>query len=248
MTDKKLNKKKMSLTSKIFTGVLSAVIFLLLAFQLIGFISSKNNYNVPNYFGYQTMVVLTDSMEPTLDVKEAIFVKKVSLDSIKASTSYETKDGDIISFYKPTERKVITHRVVEVITNDDGSIDFYAIGDNLQADTCPVGGCDPIRNRDFVKGKDVLGVVVGQSKPFGFVYSALSNPFVILGVVILPLLFVFASSIKDIFVAAKMSTEEETSEEVYLDEFEAIKQEEKMKILIEMEKEKIREEMNNEKE
>lgn len=235
----KPNKKKRPV-SKILTAILGGFIGLLLIFQIIGTISSQSNYGVPSFFGYQTLIVLTDSMEPSIKVDDAIVIKKVALSTIKPSTSIAAKDGDVITFYRRGDGLVVTHRVIEVI-EDNGNYSFKALGDNLNAQTCPVGGCDPDVHYDYVDGKDVLGVMIGKSAFFGQVVNLATNPFVIASVVVIPLFYVFITSILDIVKHSKMKPEE--FDAIDADDFEAIKRQEKLKLLIEFEKEKLRKEM-----
>ncbi|MFA6617386.1 MAG: hypothetical protein WCS68_03350, partial [Bacilli bacterium] len=72
-----------------------------------------------------------------------------------------------------------------------------------------------------------------------------TKPFVIAIVAVVPLFYVFISSIIDIVKNSKMKEEDFASDE--LDDFEALKQREKFKLLIEMEKEKLRTELQSDK-
>lgn len=234
-------KKKKSLVGKIVTYVFGGLIALLLAFQILGTVTARSNYGVPSFFGYQTLIVLTDSMEPSLKVDEAIVIKKVDPASIRASTTLEAYDGDVITFYRRQDGLIVTHRVIEVLAQVDGTYHFKTLGDNLNAETCPVGGCNPDVHYDYVYDSDILGVVVGKSAGFGAIVNFTTNPFVIAVVAVIPLFYVFISSIADVVKHSKM--EESEFEVGEIDEFEAIKQQEKLKLLIEIEKEKLRAEL-----
>ena len=228
-------KKKKSLIGRIFTIFFGVLIAILLIVQISGTISASSNYGVQRFGDYQVLVVVTDSMEPSIKVGEGIFVKKTPLNEIQ--------DGDIITFYKPNapiRNMIITHRVVEIRPQEDGSFDFITLGDNLNAQTCPVEGCDPEFHTDYVKGEYVLGVVVGQSYAFGQFFKITSNPIAIAAVAIVPLLYVFISSVIDVIKHSSMKEEAVDLDEI--DEFEALKQREKLRILIEMEKDKLRQE------
>lgn len=239
----KIPKKKKSLIGRILTIVFGVLIGLLLIVQISGTISASNNYGVQRFGDYQVLVVVTDSMEPSIKVGEGIFVKKTPLNEIKASTTIEAQDGDVITFYKPNapiRNMIITHRVIEVRPQEDGSFDFITIGDNLNAQTCPVGGCNPEINTDYVKGEYVLGVVVGQSYAFGQFFRITSHPIAIAAVAVVPLLYVFISSVIDVIKHSRMKEETINFDEI--DEFEILKQREKLRILVEMEKDKLRQE------
>ena len=235
------NKKtKKTLISRLITYIFGGFIALLLIFQISGSISAQSNYGVPSFFGYQTLIVLTDSMEPEVKVDDAIIVKKVDLSTIMASTTIEAKDGDVITFFRRADGLVVTHRVIDV-TFENNQYYFKALGDNLNAQTCPTGGCNPDIHYDIVEGRDVLGVMVGKSPFFGQVVSVSTNPLVIAGVAIIPLFYVFISSVADIVKHSKMKPGEFEPETI--SDFEEIKRQEKLKLLIELEKEKLRAEL-----
>lgn len=236
--------KKKKLIGKIVTYFFGGLIAVFLGLQIIGSITAKNNHGVPSFFGNQTLVVLTDSMEPAIKVDDAIFIKKIDPKLIKASSSFEAHDGDVITFYRRTDGLIITHRVVEILLQEDGSYRFITLGDNLNAQTCPVGGCNPEVNYDYVYAEDILGVVIGHSQTIGQIIKFTSSPFVIAGVAVVPLLYVFISSIADIVKHSKMNAEEFENDDI--DEFEVLKHQEKLKILVEMEKDRIKEELRNE--
>ena len=74
-----------------------------------------NKDKVPTVFGIAPMIVLTDSMSPTIDSGDLIIVKTVDAKTVK--------EGDVISFFDPNSSKnsVITHRVLkENATEADG--------------------------------------------------------------------------------------------------------------------------------
>jgi signal peptidase I len=254
----KLPKKKNSLISKILSWLLGLFVFALLGMEVVGFISAKSNYGVNSYFGYQTMIVLTDSMEPSLPVGDGIVVKAVPPESLVASTTVENHDGDIITFYRSSDQIIVTHRIIEVIDDGDGTLTFRCLGDNLQAQTCPAGGCT-IANSDYVGEEYVLGKVIEVSSTIGFFHTFFTSPWITLILVLIPLGLIFASSVKDFIKAAKMKEESPQSENNVNNsaEFVKMKEQEKLLLLKEIEKEKLRQEMglskkektdNNEKE
>lgn len=243
LVENKTPKKKKSLLGRIFTIVIGSFVGLLLIMQIAGSISAQNNYGVQRFGDYQVLVVITDSMEPSIRVGEGVFVKRTPLNEIKASTTIGEKNGDVLTFFRESDGVIVTHRVIEVLPQSDGSYDFKTLGDNLNAQTCPAGGCNPEINYDYVEGKFVLGKVVGQSYAFGQVFKVTSNPIAIAVVAVVPLLYVFISSVMDVIKHSKMKEEQfETADYSQLDEFQALKQREKLRLLIEIEKEKIRNE------
>lgn len=71
-------------------------------------------------FGYKPYIVLSGSMEPFIHVGDMVISKKVSGEEINI--------GDIITF-EGENKSIITHRVVDIITND-GKKFYQTKGDN----------------------------------------------------------------------------------------------------------------------
>lgn len=76
---------------------------------------------LPRVFGYNTMAVLTGSMEPKYHVGSMIYVKDIDASKLEV--------GDVIT-YRLSEDTVVTHRIVEinsvdqtVITKGDANAD-----------------------------------------------------------------------------------------------------------------------------
>lgn len=250
MNEKEIKtKNKKSIFGKILTWVLGSFVGILLVVQVAGLISARNNFGVSSLFGYQSFVVLTDSMEPSLPVGDGVIVKKVDPQTLVASTTPEAKDGDIITFYRTVDGLIITHRIIEVINDGDGTLTFKCLGDNLNAQTCPEEGCT-IENSDDVPQEFVLGKVIRSSAALGGLTRFFTNPITTLFLVLIPLGGVFASSIIDFIKAAKMNPKEKTAQEVSFkgEDFDKIKEQEKLLLLKEMEKERLREEMRREQE
>lgn len=86
--------------------------------------SYVNKDEVPGIGGVKPLIVLTDSMAPKIKSGDLIICKEADADDIEK--------GDIISFFDPAGNgtSVVTHRVVEVINNEDGTVSFRTRGDN----------------------------------------------------------------------------------------------------------------------
>ncbi len=244
-------KKKKKTLGKIFGGIFAAIVIFLLGFQIIGQISARSNHGIPKYGSYQTFRVLTDSMVPTYKVDTMLFVKEVDVKTLKGPSADGVNDGDVITFKRnygpsytmPGDGLIVTHRIVKIEVQEDGSIYFRTLGDNLKAKTCGASGCT-MANADYVRDTDILGKVVGQNYVFGKISSVLANPIVMVALIIVPLLFIFGSSLVDLI--RELKKEEQTSGDAHLpnDEFEKIKEQEKLKLMIELEKERLRKEIS----
>ncbi len=95
------------------------ILFSFLLYLFITIQITKNAGNTPQLFGYQLYQIKTGSMTPTLQ-PGAIILSKIPRN--KSSL----KVGDIITFKK--NNSVITHRIIEVIT--DNGVSYRTKGDN----------------------------------------------------------------------------------------------------------------------
>ena len=84
--------------------------------------SVLNKDEVPSIGGYMPLIVLTDSMYPTIESGDLIICHTEDANDIEK--------GDIISFFDPagSGSSIVTHRVIEV-TSQDGQVAFKTKGD-----------------------------------------------------------------------------------------------------------------------
>jgi len=201
--EQKTGKKKT--LSNIVNWILGLLIVFLLGCQVQIIRSKSSNYNVPSLFGYSFMTVLTDSMVNTsnpsesLDVGTGVVMQKVSADSIVV--------GDVITFYSVSltqaaggQQMVVSHRVMEIGKDTDGSYIFYTRGDNLNAETCPNHVCADTY-RDTVPEKYYLGKIVYHSNTLGGFLSLAQSMWFIPVCCLLPLLLIVISSLVDLLKA-----------------------------------------------
>ncbi len=240
----KVKKKWQKLVSQITGGVLFGLVALLMVFQFVGIFTASKNGGVPNYGGFMSFRVLTDSMvkDDQFSVDTMVFIQKVSPDKLKV--------GDVITFTRKDatayddnkgDKLIITHRITD-IDDFDGKPAFRTLGDNLNAKTCPASGCTAA-NKDYVTADDVFGKVIGQNKALGVINKVMTEkPLVMAGLVMVPLLIVFSSSLVDLIKQLKSGEKEEVTASGSSGgdgDFEAIKEQEKLKLMIEIEKEKM---------
>ena len=75
----------------------------------------------PKVLPYQTFFVRSGSMEPTIDTGDMIFLSEAEATSLEV--------GDIITFERPDKPgTMVTHRIAEVISGDEGPV-FHTKGD-----------------------------------------------------------------------------------------------------------------------
>jgi signal peptidase len=108
---------------KVFEWVLFLSLFVFLVVTLIGVYAAKERGETPTVFGiYQLYSVESGSMEPTLTVGSVIVCEKTHHpESLEA--------GQIVTFHT-LSGVVVTHRVVEVVKDENGNVSYRTKGDN----------------------------------------------------------------------------------------------------------------------
>ena len=149
-TKNSVNKSKAKKAFTIISWVLSSLLFVLVLIIII-FLS----------IGYKPAVVLTPSMTPTIMPGDMVVYKKVDVTTIK--------ERDIITFWSSNDSKEndgvsITHRVVDIIDDGDGTISFQTKGDNN----------DSVDNK-LVPQELVIGKVVFVVPWFGRLFLFVKN-------------------------------------------------------------------------
>ncbi|KGK86502.1 signal peptidase I [Desulfosporosinus sp. HMP52] len=107
-----------SVSGAIFLGV-----SLLLVWSIISIQMTKSRGEIPNVLGFQLFAIESGSMEPTLEIG-AVIVSRTPKNDGSA-----LRVNDIVTF-KTLSEAVVTHRVVEVIDNENGSKAYRTKGDN----------------------------------------------------------------------------------------------------------------------
>lgn len=102
--------------------------------------SYVNEDQVPGIGGYSPLIVLTDSMYPEIESGDLIIVRQTAPAAVKV--------GDVISFFDPAGNgtSVVTHRVIEIVT-EDGETKWRTRGDNNNTE-----------DRELVPMENLVGV------------------------------------------------------------------------------------------
>lgn len=161
-----MSKRVRAICNGITTAMVAVVV--ILALLLVGV----------RVFGMQAYCVISGSMEPLYPVGSLIYVKSVD--------PYELEKGDVITFMLD-EDTVATHRIVEVIPDEQGSsvIRFQTKGD---ANNIPDG--------TLVHYKNIIGSPIFSIPKLGYVavfiqnspgtYMAISACLIFIALVFLP--------------------------------------------------------------
>ena len=130
---------------------------------------------VPSIFGYKTFSIVSESMEPVINVNDLVITKKCK--------QQDVKQGDIISYKKGDV--VITHRVDKVV-NEKGYIYYLTKGDN-----------NFILDEHEVKFKDIEGKYVCKVPYVGKVVVFLKNEKVVFFIILLLVVWYIANNKKN---------------------------------------------------
>lgn len=149
---------------KILYYVLFLVIVLpFLIFNLTLIIKSKLYPDkIADFMGYKPFIVMSGSMETTINIGDLVIVKKVNSSNIHTGDIIAFKNGNI----------VISHRVKEVI-NDSGTYKFKTKGDNNNVAD------------DFIVSSDAIeGIFVNKIPGLGSILLFLGKPIGLLMVIL----------------------------------------------------------------
>ena len=127
-TDKPIDKKQKTLN---IVGIVICILLIpILIFNCILIVKGiVNEDEVPGVLGYTPLIVLTDSMYPDIKSGDIIICKDIDPTDIK--------EEDVISFFDPADKNhtaVVTHKVIEVVIDEDGNRYFRTKGTNNNAE------------------------------------------------------------------------------------------------------------------
>lgn len=161
------------ITKALFIALFTIIIGIsLIALIVIGdtvYNVRKGNNVVPLIGGY---VIITPSMVPTINVKDAVLVKRVS--------DKELVIGDIITFKSSDERYkglIITHRVVGTQSISSGNLVYRTKGDNNR-----------IEDSAVVDFKNIYGKVIIKFPKLGYLKDFISKPIGFIMLIIIPIM------------------------------------------------------------
>ena len=113
---------------KILTGIGIALCVLLIPLLIVNVTmiiqSYANKDEVPSFLGVTPLIVLSGSMEPQILEGELIFSTHIDPDDVREEM--------VISFFDPlsTTGTIVTHKVVEIIDDGDGTVSWRTRGIN----------------------------------------------------------------------------------------------------------------------
>ena len=160
----------MSKVKNIIKYIFCSILVIILIYNITIIIKSFINSNkTPDFLGYKTYVIISGSMEKTLNIGDIVIVR-----------DDEIKVNDIISFRE--NMSVVTHRVID-IQYLDGEIKYQTKGDNND---------NP--DTSFVSKKNVEGKVVYKIGRVGKILLFLQKKEIIILAIIAYYIYLFKRS------------------------------------------------------
>lgn len=167
--------------SKIVLYFLFVILIIVAVLFLLYFVDMAYNlkqgvYKPPLFNSY---IIVSPSMEPTIKVSDAIVIKREAARTLKV--------GDIITFNSSDPRYsgiTITHRVVDIEKSQDGDLLFRTKGDNNNS-----------VDMSYTKASDIYGKVILKIPKLGYVQYILSQSYGWLLFIVIPCLSVISYDI-----------------------------------------------------
>ena len=192
--------KAIKRTGTIVISVVLWIIILIAALYAFTTIATRDNQNVSSIGGYTPMVVKSDSMAPTFEKGDLIFIKKCDTTKLEV--------GDIICFHTiiDNEYALNTHRIKEIAKQGDAR-SYTTMGDNNQG----------IADQHIISDGDIVGKYVGHLSKMGNVMDFLSSSSGFLIVIVIPMLLFFIYQVYNLImisVRLKKAIAVETAKEI----------------------------------
>lgn len=154
ISDFEKSSKRMFIFEKLVMILLYIIIIPIIIYNLTLMIKSYiNPIEIPDFFGFKSFVIISESMEPTIMTGDAILVKEVKQEELKVKDIISFQDGDSIN----------THRIVEIL-EDNGIIKYKTKGDNNKKE-----------DKELVTYDKIEGVYQFRIKGFGKIVEMIKN-------------------------------------------------------------------------
>ena len=169
---KALRKKRVKKSFVRMVVWLAVIIFIpIFVFFTTIIINPKEGHN---FFGYSVYYVTSTSMVGVFDQGDLIVVKSVN-------NKDDVKIGSDITFVRRSDGETVTHRVIDIIENEHGDLQYITKGFNNSS-------ADP----GSVSFHDIMGVRVSRSVVFGDLVEFFRTPYGIVTFLVMFILTIFA--------------------------------------------------------
>lgn len=192
--------KAMKRAGTIVISVILWAIILLAALYAFTTMATKDDQSVASILGYTPLVVETDSMKPTFESGDLIFIKKCDTSKLN--------EEDIITFHTIIDNQYAlnTHRI-QKIDEVNGVRSYTTIGDNNNG----------IADQHVISDGDIVGKYIGHVSGLGKVMDFLSSSMGFLIVIVLPMLLFFIYQVYNLIMISirlKKAMAVENAEEI----------------------------------
>ena len=158
---------------------------------------------IPSIGQYTPLIVESDSMEETIMTGDLIFIRKVNVNDLDEEA--------VITFKNPTGKGLVTHRIIEVIEDENG-LSFLTQGDNNDID-----------DKNPIPASDVIGVWTGFRLPIvGSIMLFMQEPLGLLVCIFIPVACFVGC---EIFLKQKKAKATQSDVDALRAELEALKKE-----------------------
>lgn len=191
-----LNKIRNNKALKIIGNILYYLLVVFIVLILLVVILQRVTKNNASIGGIRIFNIVTESMVPEYKVGDILISKSTSLDKIKV--------GDDIVYLGNKDTftgKVVTHRVIDIEKNEDGTYLFHTKGIANTAE-------DPV-----VSGSQVYGVIIYKTVILSFISKIINNLYGFYFLIFTPLTILIVVKIIKIYQERKYDEESEDEEE-----------------------------------
>lgn len=191
-----LNKIRNNKALKIIGNILYYLLVIFIVLILLVVILQRVTKNNASIGGIRIFNIVTESMVPEYKVGDILISKSTSLDKIKV--------GDDIVYLGNKDTftgKVVTHRVIDIEKNEDGTYLFHTKGIANIAE-------DPV-----VSGSQVYGVIIYKTVILSFISKIINNLYGFYFLIFTPLTILIVVKIIKIYQERKYDEESEDEEE-----------------------------------
>ena len=159
--------------ASIVVSVIMWIVILVAALFAFTTLATKDDGSVSSLAGFTPLTVQSESMAPTFDENDLIFIKQCDPSTLQ--------EGDIVTFHTIIDNQYAlnTHRIVS-INQVDGLNSYTTKGDNNE-----------FADQHVIADGDIVGKYVGKIPYMGKVISFLSTTWGFLAVIVLPMLLFF---------------------------------------------------------
>lgn len=169
MLNRNDNKDSRNHILTIIIYILYMIILPFIIYDVIFIIKTISNPNkTPDIMGIKTFSIVSESMQPTINVNDIVIVKD--------SNDYHIED--IITFI--IDNETITHRIINIETDENGEYVYTTKGDN-----------NDVADVNKIKINQIEGKYIFKIPKIGKIFNILKNKFIFETIIIVLLIILY---------------------------------------------------------